>query len=173
MSEALLVPPYHYCPSCSGNMSQSNQYRQVCASCGIILYHNSSPCVGALPIDGSGSIALARRAIEPYRGDWNTIGGFLKYGEDPIEGLKREVMEETGSECRVESFITMNSGTYGPGGIALLNTYFIVHLLSHDLHPQDDVSELKWFDLNGLPENIAFESDRLALSVLKTKLSHP
>jgi hypothetical protein len=65
----------------------------------------------------------------------------------------------------------MNSDTYGPGGIALLNTYFIVRLLSNDLHPQDDVSELKWFDLNDLPENIAFSSDRKALLVLKTKLS--
>jgi len=119
--------------------------------------------MGALPIDDSGRVLLARRAIEPFYGDWNAVGGFLEYNEDPVEGLKREVREETGSDCIVGDFITANAETYGPAGPALINTYFTVRIVSRELQPQDDVSELKWFGLADLPENIAFTSDRMAI----------
>ena len=126
--------------------------------------------MGAIPIDDDGRILLVRRGIEPFYGDWNTIGGFLAYEEDPMAGLKREVKEETGADCIIKDFITMNADVYGPGGQALLNTYFTVQLLSGDLTPQDDVSELKWFVMDKLPQNIAFESDCKALAALKKKL---
>lgn len=167
MNEKQNAPPYPYCPRCTQPLSQLSPFRQACSSCGFVLYHHSSPTMGAIPIDNSGRILLAKRGITPFYGDWNTIGGFLNYGEDPIEGLKREVKEETGVDCIIKEFITMNSGTYGPDGSALLNTYFTVNLLSYDIHPQDDVSELRWFSMDELPRNIAFESDRKALAVLK------
>jgi len=127
--------------------------------------------MGAIPVDAAGRVLLAKRGIEPFYGDWNTIGGFLEYNEDPLEGLKREVSEETGVECIIKDFITISSDVYGSGGIALLNTYYTVQLLSDDVHPCDDVSKLKWFTLDELPENIAFESDRRALAAVKEKLS--
>ena len=64
----------------------------------------------------------------------------------------------------------MHADTYGPNGPALLNTCFTVELHSDDLRPQDDVTELRWFPLDDLPDNIAFESDRKALQALKKKL---
>ena len=126
--------------------------------------------MGAIPIDESGRILLAKRGIEPYRGDWNTIGGFLDYGEDPREGLRREVKEETGADCIVKDFVTINTGTYGPGGFALINTYFTVRLLSDEIRPQDDVTELKWFSPDELPDNIPFDTDRKALDEVKKRL---
>jgi ADP-ribose pyrophosphatase YjhB (NUDIX family) len=134
-----------------------------------VLYHNSSPCLGALPRDDRGRVLLGRRGIEPYRGDWNTIGGFLRYGEDPLAGLKREVQEELGVACEVDEFITMQEDTYGTDGPALMNTYFSVRLAAGQMRPQDDVTELRWFHLDALPENIAFESDRKALRILSQK----
>jgi ADP-ribose pyrophosphatase YjhB (NUDIX family) len=98
------------------------------------------------------------------------VGGFLDYGEDPIEGLMREVLEETGCACRVIDFITQTADTYGEGGAALLNSYYSVQLLPGQLTPQDDVSELRWFDLDDLPVDIPFVSDRRALEVLRKKL---
>jgi len=162
-------PPYPYCPWCAGSLPQGNPFRQECSSCGFVLYHNSSPCVGAVPRDASGRVLLGRRGIEPFRGDWNTVGGFLRYGEDPYEGLRREVREELGVPCEVEEFITMASDTYGKDGPALMNAYFCVRLGSDAIRPQDDVAELRWFPLESLPENIAFQSDRKALRILTQK----
>lgn len=164
------TPPYTACPWCTSPLPQDDPYRQECSSCGNIVYHNSSPCMGALPLDEHNRVLLGKRSIEPYYGAWNTVGGFLGYGEDPIEGLKREVREETGSDCEVDSFVTMNADRYGENGQALLNSYFIVRLLSEELTPEDDISELCWFPLDALPDNIAFAGDRKALAVLKQQL---
>lgn len=120
-------------------------------------------------MDEGGRVLLGRRGIEPYRGEWNTVGGFLRYGEDPCEGLKREVQEELGVSCEVDEFITMAADTYGTDGPALMNAYFTVRLRSEAMRPQDDVTELRWFPLDSLPENIAFESDRKALRILSQK----
>ena len=79
----------------------------------------------------------------------------------------REVLEETGCACRVLDFIMQTADVYGEGGAALLNSYYTVQLLSGNLTPQDDVSELCWFDLDCLPDDIPFASDRRALEVLQ------
>ncbi len=162
-------PPFPFCPWCKGNLTQENPFRQQCPQCGFILYHSSSPCVGALPVDGNGNVLLARRGIEPFYGDWNIIGGFLNYQEDPLDGLRREVKEETGVECVILQFISMSADVYGDNGQALMNSYFTVQLLSQELHPQDDVSELRWFSLDALPGNLPFASDRDALAALRKK----
>lgn len=126
--------------------------------------------MGAVPVDNDKRVLLARRAVEPFKGDWNTIGGFLNYNEDPMKGLKREVLEETGVECIAEEFLNISSEVYGHNGKALLCIYFTVKLTSSDFHPQDDVSELRWFWLDKLPENIAFKSDLGALMELTKRL---
>ena len=166
-------PPYPYCPWCTHPLPKENPFRQECTSCGFVLYHNSSPCVGALPRDANGRVLLGKRGIEPYRGDWNTVGGFLQYGEDPFEGLKREVYEELGVDCQVGEFVTMEADTYGTDGPALMNAYFSVHLGSGPLQAQDDIDEWRWFAPDALPDNIAFESDRKALRTLFQMAKRP
>lgn len=173
MSDTPYTPPYHYCPRCGAELPRHEPFRQECTGCGFILYHSSSPCIGALPLDSRGRVLLGRRGIDPWKGSWNTIGGFLNYGEDPLEGLAREVHEETGAQCRIDQFVTMHSETYGPGGQALLNVYFTVELLNPEITPRDDVVELQWFALDDLPEDIAFASDRKALAVLRQRRLPP
>ena len=163
------LPPFSYCPVCGAGLEKDDDFRQPCTQCSFIMYHSSSPCMGALPIEGN-RVLLARRGIEPYRGAWNTVGGFLDYGEDPVEGLVREVLEETGCTCRALGFITQTADTYGENGTALLCSYYTVELLWGTMRPQDDVSELRWFDLDDLPSDIPFAGDRRALSVLREKL---
>ena len=170
MSELTAVPPFHYCPYCAAPLPQATPFRQPCPVCQRVLYHNSSPCVGALPIDREGRILLGVRAIEPFKGGWNTIGGFLEYGEHPHEGLRREVREETGADCTVGCFVAACADTYGHDGPALLNLYFRVDLLSDALQPCDDVARLEWFSLDRLPDDIPFAADRQAFEILRTTL---
>ena len=162
-------PPHTYCPLCASSIPPDNPYRQECSHCGFVLYHHSNPCMGALPLDHEGKVLLGKRGIDPFYGSWNVVGGFLTYGEDPFIGLRREVKEELGVDCDILDFVTMAPDTYGPHGAALLNTYFTVRLHSIDVHPQDDVIALRWFPLDALPDDLAFENDRRALEALRTK----
>ena len=169
MSLKQYLPPYTFCPVCGAELDRIQTHRQPCTKCEFILYHSSSPCMGAIPVKGN-QVLLARRGIEPYLDAWNSIGGFLDYGEDPLEGLMREVLEETGCTCRVLDFIAQTHDTYGDEGSALLCSFYTVELLDDFLTPQDDVSELRWFDLDGLPEDLPFAGDRRALAILREKL---
>src|SRR5271169_2961639 len=51
--------------------------------------------VGAVIVDGS-RVLLVRRATEPLKGEWSVPGGMLELGEKLRDGVRREVLEETG-----------------------------------------------------------------------------
>jgi 8-oxo-dGTP diphosphatase len=49
------------------------------------------------PIAGVGAVIVERgRATEPLRGEWSVPGGMLELGETLRDGVRREVLEETG-----------------------------------------------------------------------------
>lgn len=60
------------------------------------------PCVGAVVFDEHGRLLLVQRANPPAQGTWSLPGGRQEPGESAIEGVVREVREETGVVVRVE-----------------------------------------------------------------------
>jgi len=60
------------------------------------------PCVGAIVFDESGRLLLVKRANPPAQGRWSLPGGRQEPGETPVQGVVREVAEETGLRVRVE-----------------------------------------------------------------------
>jgi ADP-ribose pyrophosphatase YjhB (NUDIX family) len=51
--------------------------------------------VGAVVVD-EGRVLLVRRGREPLKGHWSLPGGMLELGESLIDGVVREIWEETG-----------------------------------------------------------------------------
>ncbi|MGO9950186.1 MAG: NUDIX hydrolase [Steroidobacteraceae bacterium] len=52
-----------------------------------------------------GRALLIRRGSEPLKGEWSIPGGLLELGETIIEGVARELLEETGLKVRVIELI--------------------------------------------------------------------
>ena len=52
--------------------------------------------VGALVFDEPNRILMVERGREPLKGWWALPGGVLEVGETLVEGVRREVLEETG-----------------------------------------------------------------------------
>jgi ADP-ribose pyrophosphatase YjhB (NUDIX family) len=48
---------------------------------------------------------LIRRGTEPLKGEWSIPGGLLELGETIAEGVRRELLEETGLEVKVIELI--------------------------------------------------------------------
>ncbi len=50
-------------------------------------------------------VVLIRRGSEPLRGQWSIPGGTLELGETLLDGVRRELLEETSLEVRVLDLI--------------------------------------------------------------------
>ena len=55
-------------------------------------------------MDG-GQTLLIRRGGPPHKGEWSIPGGLLEVGETLVQGVMRELAEETGLEVRVIELI--------------------------------------------------------------------
>lgn len=60
--------------------------------------------VGGVVIS-DGRVLLVRRGGPPLQGRWSIPGGILEVGETLIEGVRRELAEETGIDVRVRTLI--------------------------------------------------------------------
>jgi ADP-ribose pyrophosphatase YjhB (NUDIX family) len=133
-----------------------------CDTCGSRYFANSAPTVGALCGDEQGRLLLVRRAIDPEKGKWDTPGGFLAEGEHPLDGLRRELLEETGLEIEPVEFLGAWTDSYGDALNAqtILSLNWIARVSGGTARAADDVCELRWFAPDELPirGELAFRS---------------
>lgn len=152
---------WRYCPRCRTEL-EGDRSRLECSECGFVVYASSKATASALVVDDEGRVLLGRRAVEPFRGLWDTPGGFLEEGEHPLDGLRRELLEETGLEIEPVEFLGIWMDRYGgdSSAQATLNLYWTARIVSGEATPADDVAELAWFAPNELPppDEIAFEN---------------
>jgi len=146
---------WRHCPRCASGLLHHENCVE-CPACGYVHYAASYPTASAFVLDEEGRILLARRASEPDAGKWDVPGGFLEEGEDAIEGLRRELREETSLELEVGDFVGTFTDTYGDGpeAVHVLNLVWDARILSGRPAPADDVSELRWFPKDELPEDV-------------------
>jgi 8-oxo-dGTP diphosphatase len=155
---------YRYCPRCSAELIKKridHNLRKVCPVCGFVLYRNPVPAAGVI-IEKEGQIVLVRRKYNPYKGDWCLPAGFIEYGESPEHCAVREVKEETNLDVKLNSLFRVYSGSDDPRTRAILIVY-LGEILSGEALPGDDASEVKFFPVKNIPQNIAFQSHRQAL----------
>ncbi len=108
-----------------------------------------------------------RRAIEPMKGWLDLPGGFCDLHETAEEGVRREVMEETGLRVTDMRFLLSQPNTYEYSGFTV-HTIDLFFLCSVDetAAPQamDDAQEIVWLWPEEVrPEVFAFESTKRAL----------
>lgn len=159
--------PYCFCPYCGEPLQPiagDPNSAAICTDCGHTHYRNAKPCVGAL-VERDGKLLLAKRGVEPFKGEWDLPGGFLNVDEEPTDGVKREVLEETGLTVEVGPFVGAWIDRYGEDGDYTLNLHYVALAGSGEPQPQDDVAELHWFEPGELPVPIAFSNGRRAVDV--------
>jgi NAD+ diphosphatase len=99
---------FRFCPQCAQPLQvvqMSGVPRTVCPvpGCGFVHWDNPVPVVAAI-VEHEGKIVLARNVAWPK--DWYAlITGFLEKGEDPREGVMREVKEELDLDAQDATFV--------------------------------------------------------------------
>lgn len=154
--------PYKFCPADGTRLGEPRPSGGVtCPLCGRSWYRNSAPAVGAVIVTG-GKALVAVRAREPEKGRLDLPGGFLRVGEHPADGLKREAREELGVELEVdETPVLLAPHTYGPDGVWVLAIGFRASIISGTPDPSDDVARVRWVSADELDSaDFAWEHDR-------------
>ncbi len=157
---------FRFCPHC-GSRSKLHRVHDThelhCPKCGYTFWMNSKPTASALIIR-NGKVLLTKRAISPFKGQWDIPGGFLDVHEDPITGLQREMHEELGIRVSKPKFLSVYVGMYpSTPPQSTLNLYYVVTKYTGTLKPQDDVAAFAWQSLRRLPKKLAFGNNRQAL----------
>lgn len=95
-------------------------------------------------------LLMVRRGHEPLVGRWSLPGGGLEAGESLTDGVRREVLEETG--LRVE--VTGLAGVFealGPPHFVILD-YFARALHDRDPVAAEDANEARWVPLGDVAD---------------------
>ena len=100
---------------------------------------HSVAVVGAVFHDDGRVLAIQRRDTD----EWQPPGGVLELAETFEEGVRREVLEETGISVHVERL----AGVYKniPGGIVAL--VFRCRPLAGSAQPSDETAAVRWLTL--------------------------
>ncbi|MCM1328928.1 MAG: NUDIX hydrolase [Ruminococcus sp.] len=100
--------------------------------------------VGGVVLNGRGEILM----VKHWRQGWVFPGGMVEVGENLIDGLKREIMEETGVEIEVGDVfcLSSNTGKYpGYNGVREIPTKlmpdFICRAVSGEPRPSEENAE--------------------------------
>ncbi|XOU94093.1 MAG: NUDIX domain-containing protein [Candidatus Kerfeldbacteria bacterium] len=146
---------FKFCPICGAKLAKKKHdhlVRLVCTKCAFVYYQNSKPTVSALIRNKKGELLLVKRAVPPNKGSWDTPGGFLEDGEDPIPGLRREMKEELNVKLKNIKYFGIYTDFYFERyKIYALNIIYICEISSGNIKPQDDVSEFQWFKKRNIP----------------------
>ncbi|MCB1282815.1 MAG: NUDIX hydrolase [Microthrixaceae bacterium] len=97
---------------------------------------------GGVIIDDAGRVAAIYR---PHRNDWSLPKGHLDPGEDAEAGALREVFEETGLRCRIDSTGPEVRYVDGKGRDKRVR-YFLMSVLDGEFRANDEATELVWLD---------------------------
>ncbi len=153
----------NYCLRCGTKlelMERIGAIRPTCPACDWIYFADPKVAVAGL-IERDDRVLLVRRANDPQRGLWTLPAGFIDAGEDPLEALEREFLEETGLEVRVASLLNVLYGQEHSRGAHILIVYR-AEIVSGDLHASDDVDRAAFFPRSALPP-LAFSTTRKIL----------
>jgi 8-oxo-dGTP diphosphatase len=127
--------------------------------------------VGAVILDDERRVLLVLRGGIPMKGEWSLPGGVLETGETIVEGMKREILEETGLHVKPVRF----AGVYDrilrdADGKAQYHYVLVDHVckvVGGELKAGSDVVDVRWVSESELPGyNLAELTDKVIREAL-------
>ena len=136
--------------------------------CPLCRFENPKLSTAAIIIKDQ-KLLVAKRAQEPFKGEWDFLGGYVGKGETAEEAHKREIKEELGVDCET-TFLGAFPGTafYKDYEFPVLNFAYLTELKGKVKLNKKENSKLAWVPVKKL-ETIAFDSNQKILKFLREK----
>ena len=109
--------------------------------------------VVALVFDVEGKILLFKHTYRKLA--WGIPVGGLEYNEQPEQGVAREFYEESGIAIEAERLLLADSSTYDRH----ISLIYLCKIVSGEFRESYEVSEMKYFEVNDLPQMLFDEKD--------------
>jgi mutator protein MutT len=115
----------------------------------------------AVVLNEKGEVLLLNHVLRPYS-NWGFPGGFLDFGEQAEEAIRREVREETGIEVtRLKLISIRTSGAH-------IEVLFFAFADGEPSVRSAEIIELQWFAVGDLPDEMpAVQRQQIAEIVTK------
>ncbi|KUK79618.1 MAG: NUDIX hydrolase [Microgenomates bacterium 39_7] len=161
---------YIFCPRCGTRFEKKEEHLH-CPQCQFRVYPSPTPATAVFILNQKNELLLGERKIDPQKGYWDAIGGFVEPEESVEKGAIREAKEESNLDVKIDYILGTLEDTYQ--GKPTFTVALVASVIGGEPKAKDDVAQLRWFDLNQLPtdDEIAFESVKVLLKKLKNKLT--
>lgn len=161
---------FRFCPKCgSPRFTERNGKSKGCEDCGFVYYINPSAATVAFILRRGNrpeecELLVVRRAKEPAKGTLDLPGGFSDLWETSEEGVRREVMEETGLKVKSEKFLFSIPNRYLYSGFTVhtMDMFYLCEVEENDeIRAMDDAEDAMWIKVQDIyPEKFGLESIR-------------
>tara|TARA_Y100001936_G_C15641500_1_gene441697 strand:+ start:82 stop:528 length:447 start_codon:yes stop_codon:yes gene_type:complete len=143
----------------------------ACYHCGRDSYRSPSVVVDAVATrdtDTGTEVLLIRRGQDPCKGMLAFPGGFVEYGEDPEDAVRRELLEETGIVGTNPVSIAVHGEPTRDPRKHVIALFYRVQV-DPDSVPTagDDASEAYWIPLNQVTEREIAGDHILIINMLR------
>lgn len=116
-------------------------------------------------------ILLIKRSTEPYKNSWALPGGFVELGETLEQAIIREIEEETALKTEAIKLVGAYSDQKRDPRGHTISVAYLMKITGGNEKTTEEAKEVKYFPLAHLPENIAFDHQKIiqdAEKIIKT-----
>jgi len=149
-------------------MHKTRSFTVACAQCGAaVAQRNPFPTVDVVLHRAGQGILLIERRNPPC--GWALPGGFIDYGESAEQAAVREAKEETGLDVRLTGLLGVYSDPDRDPRFHTLSVAYTAEC-EHGASPRagDDAKNARFFSLDALPDDMAFDHRRIVADFAKT-----
>jgi 8-oxo-dGTP diphosphatase len=125
--------------------------------------------VGAIVVD-KGRVLLVCRGREPMKGHWTLPGGVLELGESLVDGVKREVAEETGLEVEPIELIELLDRIHREGEKVRYHYViadYLCRVTGGELRAASDADAVRWVERAQWNSHSALKLDPITARVIE------
>jgi ADP-ribose pyrophosphatase YjhB (NUDIX family) len=125
--------------------------------------------VGAI-IVSNGRVLLVCRGREPLKGHWTLPGGVLELGESLIDGVKREIAEETGLEVEPVELVELLDRIHREGEKVRYHYViadYLCRVTGGQLRAASDADAVRWVERAEWNSHSALKLDPITVRVIE------